>query len=130
MNKEPIKFLIWVYFWLLIFEGALRRWVFREFADVLLLVKDPIALLIIVSSFSFLFREKYRNFVLLNFFIGILGCVFTMLVGHQDWIVTVYGARIHFLHYPLIFIIPQILTKDDFRKFGKTFLFLSLRLLI
>ena len=41
-----LKRLIWVYFFLLIFEGVFRKWLLPQFSDVLLVVRDPVVLLI------------------------------------------------------------------------------------
>ncbi len=38
-----LKKLFWAYFLLLIFEGALRKWILPQFSAPLLLVRDPIA---------------------------------------------------------------------------------------
>ena len=43
---KTIKFLLWSYLVLLIFEGALRKWVFPGAADALLIIRDPIVILI------------------------------------------------------------------------------------
>ena len=40
-----IRQLLWIYFWLLIFEGALRKWILPGLSNPLLLVRDPVALL-------------------------------------------------------------------------------------
>src|SRR5438045_3843494 len=39
-----IKSLIWIYFALLLFEGALRKWVIPGLATPLLVVRDPVLL--------------------------------------------------------------------------------------
>ena len=50
-NKMPfLKKLFWAYFLLLIFEGALRKWILPQLSAPLLLVRDPIALLIIIEA--------------------------------------------------------------------------------
>src|SRR4249920_1474050 len=41
-----VRRLIWLYLWLLIFEGALRKWVLPQFSAPLLLIRDPVVLLI------------------------------------------------------------------------------------
>ena len=39
-----LKKLFWAYFLLLIFEGALRKWVMPQLSAPLLLIRDPLAL--------------------------------------------------------------------------------------
>src|SRR5688572_4883594 len=40
------KRLIWLYFFLLIFEGTFRKWILPQFSDVLLVIRDPVVLAI------------------------------------------------------------------------------------
>ncbi|MBA3651978.1 MAG: hypothetical protein H0W66_10995, partial [Chthoniobacterales bacterium] len=41
-----LRQLIWLYLWLLIFEGAFRKWIVPQLSAPLLLIRDPVALLI------------------------------------------------------------------------------------
>src|SRR5277367_241759 len=77
-----LKKLIWVYFLLLIFEGALRKWILPQLSAPLLVIRDPIALLIIWEAYrTNKWPEKWStvNGVLASTF-GIL-CVLQMVVG-------------------------------------------------
>ena len=47
-----IKKLIWVYFLLLLFEGALRKWFFPSLSQGLLIVRDPIAIWIYYIAYT------------------------------------------------------------------------------
>src|ERR1700704_1216070 len=40
-----IRRLIWLYFWLLLIEGALRKWVLPKLSTPLLIIRDPVLLL-------------------------------------------------------------------------------------
>ena len=44
--KGVIRGLIWVYFFLLMFEGVLRKWVLPGMSDPLMLIRDPFLLAI------------------------------------------------------------------------------------
>jgi hypothetical protein len=46
-----LKRWIWIYFWLLIFEGVLRKWIFPELSGPLLLIRDPVALIIYYRAY-------------------------------------------------------------------------------
>ena len=46
-----LKKLFWAYFLLLIFEGALRKWVMPGLSAPLLLIRDPLGLLILIEAF-------------------------------------------------------------------------------
>jgi hypothetical protein len=44
LQVKRLRQLLWLYFWLLIFEGALRKWLLPGLSTPLLLVRDPVAL--------------------------------------------------------------------------------------
>src|ERR1700758_5072958 len=46
-----LKKLFWAYFLLLIFEGALRKWIVPQLSAPLLIVRDPIAVIIIWEAY-------------------------------------------------------------------------------
>ncbi|HEY4284826.1 MAG TPA: hypothetical protein VGM62_17320, partial [Chthoniobacterales bacterium] len=46
-----IRYLIWLYFWLLLVEGALRKWLLPDLSNPLLVIRDPVALAIYALSF-------------------------------------------------------------------------------
>lgn len=122
---KPLKYAIWLYFVLLIFEGALRKWVLPGFSDALLVVRDPVAIYII-------YRAWYYNLVNRNYFIiamtaiTIVGLITALLFGHGNLFVALFGARITLLHFPLIFIMGKVLEKEDIIRFGKFILWLSI----
>src|SRR5438067_12515375 len=39
--KHRVRQLIWLYLWLLLVEGALRKWVLPRFSNPRLLIRDP-----------------------------------------------------------------------------------------
>jgi hypothetical protein len=47
-----LRWLIWTYFWLLIFEGALRKWALPSLANPLLVIRDPVLLAIYGLAFA------------------------------------------------------------------------------
>ena len=112
---------IWLYFWLLIFEGALRKWFLPGLAAPLLIVRDPVAIWLIAVSFKEgIFRSNaYTNSAILLTFLSFL---LTLIVGHGDLTVAVYGARIMLLQFPVLFIIGRVFTYEDVIKMGKVLL--------
>lgn len=119
-----IKRLIWLYFFLLIFEGTFRKWILPQFSDVLLVVRDPVVLAIYFVALKA--RVFPRNgYILALGIIGIL-CWLVSLVVLEPYLslkplilVTGFGFRSNFLHLPLIFIIGKVLDQDDVLKLGK-----------
>ena len=119
-----IRLLIAAYFFLLLFEGALRKWVTPGLSTPLLVVRDPIVIVIYFLSFSL---GIFPN----NKFIGnltklaVASTVASFMAG-SGLVVTVFGLRTNFLHLPMIFIMARVLTYEDVIKYGKWFVYLSL----
>lgn len=125
-NKHnTLKKLIWIYFLLLIFEGALRKWVLPFLSTPLLLVRDPFAILIILKATNL--RIKWANgYVFIACFITIITFCCTLLYGHQNLKAAIFGLRIIFFNFPLIFIIAKVFTLDDVIKIGRAMLVISI----
>ena len=119
--------LIWVYFLLLIFEGALRKWILPPLSAPLLLVRDPIAMLII--------WEAYRTRKWPQQWAGVIGILTAgmlfigfvqMVAADNPWFAALYGLRSYLLPFPVAFIMGDLLTEEDLRKFGTCTLWLLL----
>ncbi|HEY2138457.1 MAG TPA: hypothetical protein VGH00_00150 [Chthoniobacterales bacterium] len=133
-NQKVIKHLkwwIWLYFILLIFEGTLRKWLLPQFSDVLLVVRDPVVLVIYMLAIKA--RLFPRNGYMLSLaIIAILSWLVSLVVlepylGLKPLIlVTGFGFRSNFLHLPLIFVIGRALDADDVKKLGRWILIGSL----
>lgn len=122
---KRLKLGIWVYFILLIFEGALRKWILPEFAAPLLIVRDPLALwLIFISLKSGIWKPN--AYVLLLLASSILAFVLTLIIGHGNITIALYGFRTIFLHFPIIFIIGCVFSREDVLKLGKVMLWLTI----
>jgi len=120
-NYNSIKIAIWLYFLLWIFEGALRKWILPGLATPLLVVRDPIAIFIILRAFYL--NVKFVNaYVIWALLFTILGLIITLTFGHGNLFVGLYGARIMLLHFPLIFIIGEVFKKEDILKLGRVVL--------
>lgn len=118
-----VRGLIWVYFVLLIFEGTLRKWILPQYSDVLLVVRDPVALAIYMLAIKA--RVFPRNgYILWLGIIALLSWLVALVVLEPYLplkpliLVTGYGFRSNFLHLPLIFIIARVLDAEDVKKLG------------
>jgi len=119
MNEsgKNVKRLIWIYFWLLIFEGAFRKWILPGLSTPLLLVRDPVVLAIYLMVLA---ENKFPR----NAFMKCLGglsvaCFLASFTGNGTLAVTLFGMHADFLHLPLIFIIPQYFDLTDVRRIGR-----------
>src|SRR4051812_45811176 len=122
---KSIRRLIWLYFWLLIFEGALRKWIVPSLSSVLLLARDPVVIAIYISAIrQRIFPLNGAVVAVALLFVGSL--LAGMFAAHGSYVVTFYGLRANFLHLPLIFIMWEVLTRADVERFGKAMLFLAI----
>jgi hypothetical protein len=125
-----IKKLIWAYFLLLLFEGALRKWFLPGLSQGLLIIRDPIVIWIYYLCYAqglFPLTNKYLQKCFQ--WVG-LAVVLSLLINQTHPATIAYGARTNLLHFPLIFIMARVLTWQDVINFGKvrasgTFTFVS-----
>src|SRR6202171_2880259 len=121
--KRQIRRLIWLYFWLLLIEGALRKWVLPDYSNPLLLVRDPVVIAIYLLAIpARVFPQNGWTIALVV--IGFLSLFATFL---QLWpylsptliaLVGGYGFRSNFFHLPLIFVMASVLRPKDVKRFG------------
>jgi hypothetical protein len=111
-----LKRLIWLYWLLWLFEGALRKWIDPQLAAPLLLVRDPVAFLIIVRALQ-IGVWQVNGWTAILGFLGTTSFAFTVAQGIPIS-VAVIGLRTVVLHLPLIFIIGRVLTRDDVERIG------------
>lgn len=120
---QHIRWAIWLYFWLLLAEGALRKWVVPQLASPLLLVRDPV----VIVAYLLAFRARVfpsNGWIFALAVIGLLsfGISFVPLYGifpnSRIFLTAVYGVRCDFLHLPLIFLMATVLRREDVEKIG------------
>src|SRR5947207_4448364 len=118
-----LKWAIWVYFFLLIFEGVFRKWLLPQFSAVLLVVRDPVVLVIYMLAIKARLFPR-NNWVLSLAIIGILSWLVSLVVLEPYlsvkplFLVTAFGFRCNFLHLPLIFVLARALDEEDVKKLG------------
>jgi hypothetical protein len=122
--KHRIRQLIWLYLWLLLIEGVLRKWVMPRFSNPLLLIRDPVVL----GIYFYAIRAQVfpKNFWTISLWVigvlsvlAILGSpIFSILPVTAMLEVTAYGFRTDFLHLPLIFVMASVFDEEDVKKFG------------
>jgi hypothetical protein len=117
-----IRQLIWLYFWLLLIEGALRKWMLPKLSTPLLIIRDPVLLLAYILAWRAGVFPRNR-WVLALAIIGFLSLVLSVI---PLWpypltrilFISGYGFHANFLHLPLIFLMPAMLRREDVKKIG------------
>ena len=119
MKPESIwmRRLVYVYFFLLIIEGALRKWILPSLTGPLLLVRDPVLLAIYVLAL----RNgcfPWNRWVQMVIVLCVIDVMASLAVGCPI-AVTLFGVRTDFWQIPLIFLMPSILSGGDVRRIGE-----------
>ncbi|HEY1008242.1 MAG TPA: hypothetical protein VGD92_13710 [Sphingobacteriaceae bacterium] len=109
---------VWLYFLLLIFEGALRKWFLTPLSTPLLVVRDPVAVWIILEALK---QRKFpfNPYVPFTVLIAVTGIYTAFFLGHGNVYIAVYGARALLFHFPLVFAIGQIMDRSDVERIGR-----------
>ena len=132
-NREKtlkhLRWTIWTYFWLLLLEGMLRKWVVPQLSTPLLIIRDPVVL----AAYYFAFRADIfpkNRWTLSLAIIGVLSFAITFIPlwnfvrPFQILLVAGYGFRSSFLHLPFIFVIASAFRPEDVKRLGWWVLFL------
>ena len=93
--RNRLKISIWAYLLLIIFEGALRKWFLPALSNPLLIVRDPLAIyvLLIARTRGFLTFNAYSFWSIV---IGIAGTVTAVLLGTATFLLP-YTEQGYFL---------------------------------
>lgn len=122
-KKKPYRFktikrLIYLYIFLLLFEGAFRKWITPGLSNPLLIIRDPVVLMIYILAS----KERcfpMNGFVVVAVILGFFSFLFGMFSDYSNLFITIYGLRINYFHVPLMFIFPYIFTRDEVYTMGK-----------
>ena len=120
-----LKKLFWLYFLLLIFEGALRKWVAPQLSAPLLVIRDPVSIWIVWEAYR---TRKWPTkwsapiTLLAVIIIGIFSLQITL--GDNSLLIGLYGLRSYLLPFPVIFIMGENLDNEDLLYLGRCTLWL------
>ena len=126
---QSLKNGIWIYFFLLLFEGAFRKWLLPGLANPLLIVRDPIAIWLLLKAIQKGILP-FKGYVAAITLISIVAFITTLLLGHQNPYVALFGLRILLIHFPLMFVIGRVFTKEDVIHLGKITIYICIPMLI
>jgi hypothetical protein len=119
-----VKITLWLYFWLLLLEGVLRKWVVPEYSNIIFIIRDPL----VIITYVFAWHEGVfprRPGMVVIWLLAVLSLIFAV-ESNSPFVVTLFGLRTNYLHLPLIFVMAQTLDREDVRRFGRWFLLTSL----
>lgn len=116
---------MFVVYGLLIFEGALRRWVFPRYEYFIFFIRDPFVIWIYWLTLRHRMWPRGSPFLFIGMLFALvcIGLVYIqMLLGAYDLrhlLIAGYGWRNYFFYMPLAFIIAQHFTRSDLNRIIK-----------
>jgi hypothetical protein len=132
-SRKLIVALVMLIYFLLIFEGVLRKWVFPGASHALYFVRDPFVVLVYViaaSSGWWPQRSRLANAGLIAGAIGLLlafAQVVTAGTGLESrLLLAAYGWRNYFLYIPLAAIIGEVVERRDLKRLVRLTLLLAI----
>ncbi len=127
-SQRMLRQLAWTYFWLLLFEGAFRKWITPGLSSVLLLIRDPVVIMLYAAALG----QNVFPFSVFTAATGLLAALSlaTSVAGYGTMGITLYGIHADFLHLPLIVLLPKIFTRKDVARIGLMMLIISVPMLL
>lgn len=121
------RIVLFLYIFLLVFEGALRKWVLPSMSTALVLARDPLVFYLVFYGLKH--RWLDNAFVSISFCASFISLIVALAKGIH-WGVIYYGLHSFLLYFPAIFVIPQIISRNDVYRIGTAFLLLSIPMTI
>jgi hypothetical protein len=119
------KWAIWLYLFLLIFEGAFRKWILPGAADIFLIIRDPVVLAIYFGALASGIVPR-SAFLAVLAGLALASLAFSFLGGQTNLLVTAYGIRTNYLHVPLIWVMAAVLDRNDVERLGSFVLLMAI----
>ena len=104
---------------LLLTEGVFRKWILPEnFGYIFMVIRDPFIAFIVIKYHKVIKNNSLVNFIL---FMAVTLFFATILVGHHNLFVALYGIRVWVLYFPAIYIFAKFLSLDYIIRLGAFF---------
>jgi hypothetical protein len=118
--------LLWIYFFLLIFEGSVRKWI-PPLSNAFLLIRDPIALLLWIEAIRHRIgpRHVWSIFHFYALAIAMLGTLQVIIVGANP-LAVLYGWRSYVLHVPVLLVLAFGLGRAGLVKLVRSMVILTI----
>jgi hypothetical protein len=115
-----------VFYLLLIFEGALRKWLLTSYGQPLFFVRDPFVLVIYWLALRHGFYPRGNALASAAIGFGFLGLLLIVVqatgvaASIEKWpLLAAYGWRNYFLYIPLPFVLGETLRQADLERLAK-----------
>jgi hypothetical protein len=132
-RRQTIVKLVFVVYWLLIFEGVLRKWVLPHYQKELFFIRDPFVLAIYFLCLKYRIwprKQLWTIVALVWMWLGgalLLTEVMSGIIANRiGLLLGIYGWREYFFYIPLAFVIGECLSRDDLMRVIKYTLLVSM----
>lgn len=125
-SLRALKLGTWAYFFLLIFEGTLRKWFLPGLATPLLIIREPLAIWLLLTLARRRDLFPVNGYIIIMAIIAVVGMTTAVLLGHGNLLVAMFGARILLIDFPLLFVIGRIFTRSDVVEVGRVTLWITI----
>ncbi len=118
-RRQRVVKLIFLVYWLLIFSGALRKWVLPPFQREIYFIQDPVILTIYWLSIRYgFFKQSLMLMTITTFvvFLCVMEILYHMVADQIDVLLTVAGLRSYFLYIPLAAVIAETFERADIER--------------
>lgn len=123
-KKRNTRALILLFLLCLLFDGIFRKWILPSFSSQIMALKQIIAVLICIMNIGL--YTKMSSWEKSFFFVGTMTFITTLLFGHQNLMVALYGCLPFWFGLPLCYIISKKIRIDDLYLYIKIVIYTSI----
>lgn len=116
--------LVWIFLFLLLFEGILRKWLLPNYSTPIIVVKQLLAIYMI-----FIGVKKgliHSNWAFFSIILGWISFITTLLFGHQNLYIAIWGCMNWWFGIPLCIFIGNIIDRKTNLKMLWCILYFSI----
>jgi hypothetical protein len=128
-RKKVVRYVFLIY-WMLIFEGAFRKWFFPEYHQIIFFLRDPVVLLVYITAWrnNIFQRDGFltAGIVISLAFIPVI--FLQVVIVKMNMLTLIYGWRVYFYYLPLAFVIKDAFHLDDIHKLIRQTLYVAIPL--
>lgn len=121
---QVLRFLILSYFFFILFDGILRKWILPSLSTPIMGIKQGIAVLIVI--FGILYIKKFSIWEYSFAAIGVVVYFTSIIAGHGNHIVALYGCLPYWFGLPVCYIIGKTLLSKDIILINKIIIITSI----
>jgi hypothetical protein len=131
--RKVVVGLILIVYWLLLTEGALRKWLLPDYHKILFFVRDPFVIAAYIYAIRYRLWPKANIALMVSLGVAVLFlCLLPLQLyaTRADAVVLLYGWRNYFFYIPLMFLVGNVMQPSDVRTVARHTLYASIPIAI